>query len=68
MSGRCELSDLPTGQCACRLHATPEPPDPFSRPGFTAYYHGTYPSCDGAISPGDRIVRHHDEYLHEECL
>lgn len=69
MSGRCELSDLPAEQCACRVHVKPELAHPLDELtlGFRAVYHGTCPSCEAEIDPGDLIVRHHDEYIHVEC-
>jgi len=66
---RCELSDLPVGECACRIHGPAtgrdgsgdEPPRP-----FRAQFRGWCAGCEDQIEPGDMIVAA-EGYLHEGC-
>jgi hypothetical protein len=66
---RCELSDLPPDQCACRIHAkTADDDRPLPGRPFTASFGGSCPACDDRIHPGDQIQRTSEgAYIHEEC-
>jgi len=69
MSDRCELSDLPVDQCACRIHA-PKPPTPdyviVAR--FHARFDSTCPGCGNAIEETDPIARTQDgDYICSRC-
>lgn len=75
MTTRCDLSDLPADQCACRIHAKPEqaidPDAPLIRAGygFEARFPGRCPECEDDIDPGMDICRTTDgEYVHCECV
>ena len=74
MSARCDLSDLPVDQCACRVHAKPEqadPSNPLVRAGyaFEARFSGRCPACDDDIDVGADICRTAEgEYVHAECV
>lgn len=67
MSARCELSDLPIDQCACRIHGpAPEPPPRT----FFAAWRGTCAECREEIEPGDLIRPSQltgGPWIHEEC-
>jgi hypothetical protein len=69
------LSDLPEGQCACRLHGPKEAasPHPFAvigedriRGAFSAAHVGRCAAGDW-IDIGDRILRTDGGWAHEEC-
>jgi hypothetical protein len=75
---RCDLSDLPADQCACRVHARPVlTGDPFAAAGgpgemvgwaFMARFDGTCQECAGWIYEGDSICHSGDwGYVHEGC-
>jgi hypothetical protein len=70
---RCELSDLPVDQCACRIHA----PNPYASErndiAVTARFHARFrsecDSCGNAMSEGDLIGRTKDgDYVCSECM
>jgi len=60
MSDRCELSDLPVDQCACRVHA-PEPArvvrDYVITARFPARFDSECDACGNAMDEGDPIAR-----------
>jgi hypothetical protein len=64
---RCQLSDLPVSQCACRIHGKPEPRPAPTGPHIVATYPGLCPRCDYTIEPGDRITRTDDGWQHTDC-
>ena len=65
---RCDLSDLPAEQCACRHHRGGTLPGTISGRAFRAEYDGRCESCVRPIHVGDRIVRVEDRgYVHEGC-
>lgn len=66
VSGRCDLSDLPVEQCACRIHGPKTEPVPASHV-FTARYAGECVECWEEIVPGEQIVSRSRGYVHEEC-
>lgn len=70
VSERCELSDLPTDQCACRVHGPCEDrPEP-SRSGVAvAGYDGECLECHGEIrAEVDVLVfSSRSGWIHEEC-
>jgi hypothetical protein len=55
---RCDLSDLPVDQCACRVHGPAETPSDGPPPGllFEAKFPGRCTSCGERIEPGDLIT------------
>lgn len=68
---RCELSDLPSSQCACRKHA----PIPASArlttdgPTIWAQYEGACVACDEQIEVGDPICPvTSGGWAHEICV
>ena len=75
MSERCDLSDLPVDQCACRIHA----PQPRVRDSWRtgeysitarlpARFNSECDSCGEAVSEGDPIARtDNNEYICGEC-
>lgn len=68
---RCDLSDLPADQCACRIHAKPEPVPPLIAAGyaFEAKYPGRCEACDDSIPVGADICRTTEgDYVHAECV
>jgi hypothetical protein len=74
MSDRCELSDLPVDQCACRIHAPTEPPTMSQRidgrvlARFFARYDGRCEICDRPIVSGEPICSiEHLGYVHKDC-
>lgn len=72
MSDRCELSDLPTDQCACRIHGPQEEIPPGNPVGhaFSARFPGQCLECREDITIGDCIVASPlvaGGYVHEEC-
>ena len=68
MSERCELSDLPVEQCACRVHGPQESAPSVPSSAFWARYPGVCPECDEEIEPGDMIRYGMDgRYVHAEC-
>ena len=71
MSARCDLSDLPVEQCACRIHGPSEVPEVVAVVGqpFEAVYPGMCVRCEGRIVEGDRIARAADAsgYVHVEA-
>ena len=66
VSGRCDLSDLPVEQCACRVHGPKAEPVPTPH-AFTARYAGECVECWEEIVPGEQIVSRSRGYVHEEC-
>lgn len=58
MTARCDLSDLPVDQCACRLHGPQETArldvELVGQP-FPARYPGECAACGGRIDEGDPI-------------
>ena len=57
MTERCDLSDLPVDQCACRIHGPKEPkPTTGSGRGFPAAYGGRCDVCGDRIHVGDLIA------------
>lgn len=69
MSVRCELSDLPVDQCACRNHA-PKPPVPeyVITARFPARFDSECDGCGNAMDQGDMIARTDDgDYICEAC-
>ncbi len=73
MSERCELSDLPVEQCACRIHL-PEPDPGESRnhmiqARFPAHFDSYCDGCGAVMSQGDPIARTVDgDYICESCM
>src|ERR1035437_4115659 len=74
MSDRCDLSDLPVDQCACRIHAPTEPPTLSQRidgrilATFFARYDGRCEICDRPIISGEPICSvEHLGYVHKDC-
>jgi hypothetical protein len=74
VSERCELSDLPVDQCACRIHAPTEPPTLSQRidgrvlATFFARYDGRCADCNEPLVAGERICNiEHLGYVHEDC-
>jgi hypothetical protein len=71
MSDRCELSDLPTGQCACRNHAPKPPRDTYdfsTLTRFLARFDSDCAGCGNRMHEGDLIARtDYGEYICEEC-
>lgn len=68
MTERCELSDLPEDQCACRIHG-PAPERPSMSGMFVAMYtSGVCASCLEPVQKGQRIVAVDGQYLHGECV
>ena len=69
MSERCELSDLPVDQCACRVHAAPEPGrlQPIViQARFFAHFDSDCDECGNRMMEGEPIARTEDgEYV---CL
>lgn len=70
---RCDLSDLPVDQCACRVHAPTEPPTLSQRidgrilATFFARYDGRCDSCDQSFV-SERICSIENlGYVHEDC-
>lgn len=70
--GRCELSDLPADQCACRVH-TPSPPGARDMAysivaRFPARFDSDCDGCERRIIEGDPIARTTDgDYICERC-
>lgn len=62
MAERCEITELPVGQCACRLHGKPERPAgvravELPRPGwFVARYPGSCRRCFEPFTAGTHIT------------
>ncbi len=57
MTVYCELSELPEGQCACRVHGPREDRHgPADVKVFPARYAGTCDACRTDIEPGDPIA------------
>jgi len=70
MLERCDLSDLLVTECACRLHATPEPAYEAGEitTRFSARFDSECDGCGGQIYEGDRIARTvNGEYICERC-
>jgi hypothetical protein len=73
MSGRCELSDLPVDQCACRVHVpvsiTPRQPMEYVITArFPARFDSECDACGNAMSEGDPIARTNDgDYICWTC-
>jgi hypothetical protein len=68
---RCELSDLPVDQCACRIHAPkPDPQQAFVIVArFPARFDGNCENCDNRMHEGDPIARTQDGYyVCSECM
>jgi len=67
---RCELSDLPEDQCACRIHAKPDPPHTFGIAArFAARFDSQCENCGNRIHEGDPIARTQDgDYVCSECV
>ncbi len=71
---RCELSELPVDQCACRTHGPQESARP-ARPllhghAFPARFAGQCKECQESIAVGEQIVASPlagGGYVHEEC-
>jgi hypothetical protein len=69
MSERCELSELPVDQCACRIHE-PKPPAPeyVITARFPARFDSECDGCGNAMAEGDPIARTDDgDYICERC-
>ena len=66
----CDLGDLPADQCACRIHATAEPP---SEPlvivaRFLARFDSRCSYCDRTMHEGSPIAKTEDyDYICERC-
>jgi hypothetical protein len=56
MSERCELSDLPVGQCACRVHGPQPERSEATGVRTEARYPGHCEGCSERIRVGDTIV------------
>jgi hypothetical protein len=62
VAGRCEITELPVGQCACRVHGASEPGagarvSGQPRPGwFEARYPGQCRECGEPFQPGTHIT------------
>lgn len=72
MSERCELSDLPVDQCACRIHTPPEPErsqrDYVITARFPARFDSECDACGNAMDQGDPIARTDDgDYICSAC-
>ena len=69
MSDRCELSDLPVDQCACRIHAKPDPQQAFVIVArFPARFDSNCENCGDRMHEGDPIARTQDgNYVCSEC-
>lgn len=72
MTDRCDLSDLPVDQCACRIHAPkPDPSDMRAfvvTARFPARFNSRCDGCDKAMAEGDPIARTDTaEYICSEC-
>lgn len=76
MTGRCELTDLPADQCACRVHGKPEHQATVGvvrelpRPGWTeARYRGQCAGCGEPFTAGAQITHDDDTggWLAECC-
>ena len=72
MVERCELSDLPVDQCACRVHAPK--PDPLAWRDyvvvvrFPARFDSRCAGCEKPMAEGDLIARTDGgEYICFEC-
>lgn len=70
MSDRCDLSDLPVEQCACRIHG-PKPEAPEQRhvlARIEAQYPSTCQACGERFPAGERIALDMTlGWLHEGC-
>lgn len=72
MSERCELSDLPVDQCACRIH-TPQPAPRVVRDyvitaRFPARFDSECDGCGDAMVEGELICRTTDgDYICSGC-
>lgn len=68
MNDRCELSDLPTDQCACRIHKQSDPlPEYEVAVRFPARFGSTL-DCGHRASEGDPIARTTEgDFICEEC-
>lgn len=73
---RCELSDLPTDQCACRIHDRRASSGtaglavfaPSSiGPEVVAEHPGRCPGCEDRIEPGELIVATEHGWAHQGC-
>jgi len=66
---RCEMSDLPVEQCACRIHGPSERRPRITRHGmpWEARFPGACEDCERRIHVGDSIMRTEDGYAHEDC-
>lgn len=60
----CDLSDLPIGQCACRIHGPKVDPQEL---GFIARYDGECAGCGLAFEEGERIANLGGGYGHVQC-
>ncbi len=65
---RCELSDLPESQCACRVHAPEEKVARYEGRALQARHSGICPACLLSISPGEFIEMVDGQYIHLECV
>lgn len=70
MPDRCDLSDLLVTECACRLHATPEPRA--ASDGIVARFPARFDSncdqCGRRMHEGDPIAKTYDgDYICEGC-
>ena len=71
MTARCDLSDLPVEQCACRIHGPKEPIElPPSGHVFMARFDGECRECNEPIEAGVHLIVHSimSGYVHEGCL
>lgn len=72
MADRCDLTELPAEQCACRLHRNLPDPMKVERPSgvgpaIPALYPGRCP-CGETITPGDDIRSDGDGgWVRAEC-
>ena len=68
---RCDLSDLPVNQCACRVHTPvtlPRPTEFTIMARFDAHFYSRCDGCDDSIHEGDSIARtSYGEYICSKC-
>lgn len=72
MNARCELSGLLLDQCACRIHAKPDPVktyhDDVIMARFPARFDSECDSCGKPMNEGDPIARTNDgDYICKGC-
>ena len=67
---RCELSELPVEQCACRIHGPREEISTAGRRTYFARFAGRCRECREEIEVGDMIAPSpmaDGGFVHEEC-